>query len=594
MSIIKLLISSMYYLIYMTLEKWMNPIFVLGVASAGMYGWHICKKNVSIKFAWKKLLLLLVFILYVGITVCAYINGVDKGILSNSLRVIYYAGMLGAGVGIGNDLGMAIRQKKFRVRTLDIKAWKKMRNIGISIYAVSLVPLALISPYIFPKADDFSFGYHAHRAWEATGSLLEVVKAAYTMIVEAYFDWQGTYSSIFLMAIQPAVFDERLYAIVPFIFIGIITLSSYFFWKTVFVDWLHADKVMSQVFIWIYVIFIIQRVPDSQSAFIWYNGATHYITSHGAMLCLLAFMIRLCLGKRQWSNWMGAAFMAFYVAGGNYVTAVSMLLICLTILFAVAVIKAWKRYKAVVGICIVYILSLLLNVLAPGNFIRKDRYEGYGIIRAFVLAFVKALEYMFGTWMHWSIVLLILILMPVLWYLVQKTEFQFQYPALVVVYSWCYMASLFFTPLYTLGIVDVGRFQNVMFIHWMTVLLFDIAYVMGWIQRMYDSKDAYGLVVSSEQKYVGCVLGVFMVFMALSMLAEPERYTSLYAMETLLDPQLEQYGEEYWNMVEILNSEEKNVEIQDFSYIPKYFDVSLRNEGLKLFYGKDSIVVKEP
>ena len=195
--------------------------------------------------------------------------------------------------------------------------------------------------------------------------------------------------------------------------------------------------------------------------------------------------------------------------------------------------------------------------------------------------------------MHWSVVLLALLLIPILWRLVRKTEFQFKYPVLVIAYSWCYMASLFFTPLYTLGVVDVGRFQNVMFIHWITILLFDIAYILGWIQRKYDLKDIY-VLVKSERKYIGSILGFFVVFMALSMLAEPDRYTSLYAMETYLDPHLEQYEEEYWNMVKILNSEEKNVEIQDFSYIPEYFDVSLRNEGLKLFYSKDSVVVKEP
>ena len=45
-------------------------------------------------------------------------------------------------------------------------------------------------------------------------------------------------------------------------------------------------------------------------------------------------------------------------------------------------------------------------------------------------------------------------------------------------------------------------------------------------------------------------------------------------------------------MVEVLDGDDKIVEIQDFSYIPPLFDVSLRHEGLKLFYSKEEVRIK--
>jgi len=469
--------------------------------------------------------------------------------------------------------------------------WRKIKCGFVSLYVVALIPFIGIAPYIFPKADDFSFGYHAHIAWEKTGSLLEVIKAAFVMIEEAWFDWQGTYSSIFFMAVQPAVFDERLYGIVPFLFIGIITIASYFLIKTILVDWLKADKLLSQVCIWLYIFMVIQRMPDAQAAFVWYNGAIHYIMTHGVLLCAIAFTIRGILKRSPWS-WLGACLCTIYVGGANYVTAVGSLLICLTVLFGILVTKTWKKYKGVIGICCVYFIAMAVNFIAPGNFNKKGSLKGYGIIQAFFMAFKESLEYMLGEWMHWSLIMLILLLVPVVWHIVSKIEYDFKYPVLVIGYSWCYMASLFFAPLFTLGEVEVGRFLNVMFLQWVLLLMFNIFYVTGWIQQKYDMKVS-DVIGQKEKRYVwGICLASFLCFI-LCIKAEPQKYASVYAMNTWMDPQLEQYEEEYWAMVEVLNSDAREVEIKDFTYIPELFDVPLRHEGLCLYYDKENVIVNE-
>lgn len=585
---LKILILSIYYLIYLTMEAWMTSLFVIAMLSAGVIGFFQ-KRGISCN-VWKKILFIMTVLLYVGIVFWTYTGNISEvGVLGNVLRILFYAGTLVVVMGVGNEIKVRL-QEGTALNSLEIKNWKPMRWMCSGLYLGSLIPLALIAPYVYPKADDFSFGYHAHRAWEATGSLVEVFKAAIVMIEEAYFDWQGTYTSVFLMSIQPAVFDERLYRIVPFLFVGMITVASYFFWRTVLIEWLHADKVLSQVAIGVYIIFVIQRMPDSQSAFIWYNGAVHYITSHCMVLCMMAFMLKIYLGKWNWYIWLGAALSAFYVGGGNYVTAIGTLLICLTVFFIVLLTKTWKKYKDILAICLVYFLALSLNILAPGNFNKKEMTEGYNIIEAFFRAFMESIDYMLGKWMHWSVIILVLIMIPILWHIVRKAEYEFKYPMLVLGYSWCYIASLFFMPLYTISIVEVGRFQNVMFMQWIIWLLVDIAYVLGWLQRRYKT-DSVQIIVRNEKKYMIGVLSVAFIFMTLSALAEPQKYTSVYAMETWMDPQLATYEEEYWNMVEILNNEERVVEIQDFSYIPEYFDVALRNEGLKLFYDKDKVIV---
>ena len=129
-----------------------------------------------------------------------------------------------------------------------------------------------------------------------------------------------------------------------------------------------------------------------------------------------------------------------------------------------------------------------------------------------------------------------------------------------------------------------------MFMQWILLLLFDIGYIIGWIQK-HDKQGSFNGIIKSEKRYVGSVCMIACICLILGIKCEPQKYTAVISMSTFLDPQLTTYSTEYWNMVQILDGEAKEVEINDFSYIPKYFDVPLRHEGLKLFYDKDEVKV---
>lgn len=45
MNIIKLPILSAYYFIYLTMEKWVNPILVITAIIVGILGWHAFGKT---------------------------------------------------------------------------------------------------------------------------------------------------------------------------------------------------------------------------------------------------------------------------------------------------------------------------------------------------------------------------------------------------------------------------------------------------------------------------------------------------------------------------------------------------------------------
>lgn len=595
--IIKTLVVSVYYLIYLSMDVWVNMWFFCFLGIAALTGIVLAGKKKEIGRKYLYTLIGGAVILYIPVVVHVFRAGTlgkyfDKGILSWIYYLIAFIFVLQTSNLIWTNIVFS-KQKDYGQNNTAI--YKKIRITIQFLWTAGLIPVLMISPYIFPRADDYSFGYHCHLAWTRTGSFLEVLKAAVVMIDEAYFDWQGTYSSIFMMAMQPAVFDESFYRIVPIFFMVIITGSSYFFLKTVLIDWLKADDEISKVCIWVYILLVTQCVPVIQSAYFWYNGAVHYIASHCMELCFMAFLIRLYLGKRKWTDYAGCIISAIYTGGGNLVTAIGTLLLTLTIGVLILITKTWKKNKVFLIMCFVYWCALAVNIAAPGNYSRLGNSSSMGIPAAFVKAFISSAGKLFGEWMHWTVIMTIVLLLPFLWKVAAQIKFTFPCPVIAVGYSWGYLASLFFSPLFAAGRVDAGRYENVMFLQAIMLLLFDITYVMGWLQRKYRVADRE-YFVSNEKKYLAAVSACIGICLVLGYLAEPTHYLSFGCMETLKDKvALEEYAADFWENVEIFNTGENNLTVNSLDNIPDFIEAKeteVWHSGVKLFYQFDGLDFK--
>ena len=240
-------------------------------------------------------------------------------------------------------------------------------------------------------------------------------------------------------------------------------------------------------------------------------------------------------------------------------------------------------------------VALAINLLAPGNFNKMGMHEGMNIVSAFVLAFKMSVQYIFGKWMHWTVFLAIAICIPVMWKIVAEAQFSFSYPLIFVGYSWCYMASMFFTPLFTLGHINVGRFQNVMFLQAVLWILLDIGYIFGWVQKKYIGGKSVAICTNERKYYLVCLLlGIGMA--GLSFVAEPEKYTSVHAACTLFDENLYEYAEDYWYNIDVLKTNEREVVLRDLANIPAILnpeECEAWYSGLRLFYDKDKIYFEE-
>lgn len=597
---VKNTVVAFYYTIYLCLEKWSTfPVILCFIISA-IAG--TLSKNALCK-SWKSLLGISVSIwaallLSAEIYVYTY-QSIPVGEYTFWMQLEYWIGNCFIFFFCSNflknhkELWLKAEKETEQNSTMG----KKCGIILLIIYAVSLIPILMVGRYAFPQADDYSFGYHCHQAWVDSHSIMAVIKAAYSMVLEAYFDWQGSFSSIFVMSLQPAVFHKSYYFIVPYIMVGFLTISGWFFFRTIMVKLLKMDKNITGCIALAYVLLVVQYLPSKACGIYWFNGAVHYIIAHSIALMLVACLLYLIyIPYHKWYLILGIV-TAFYTGGTNYVTIVSMLFLLGSIVLWRVLVERQNLNGSAWLVVFIYIGSFILNVIAPGNYLRMEGVEGAGLLMSFPLAFKEALFYLPKHYMHWSIWIYICFLIPLFWNGLRKVQMSFYNPMIMILYSWCFMASMFYTPIFTIGNVNVSRFQNIIYITWVLWITIDLAYLIGWLQRLDLFENMY-LMSKANNRYFYCLSIAFVVLICLSCKAEPEKNTSFFAWNTLQNIETIKCYQTYQEDVEILErSRGSKARIKQLKNPPQLFvspDIETWSSGLRSFYGLTELeILKE-
>ena len=84
---------------------------------------------------------------------------------------------------------------------------------ALVLLAVLLVPMLMIAQYDVPINDDYSYGQNTVRVWNSTRDVAAVLKAALQMVRFVYYNWQGSYSAVFLMSLQPGIFGIQAFGV---------------------------------------------------------------------------------------------------------------------------------------------------------------------------------------------------------------------------------------------------------------------------------------------------------------------------------------------------------------------------------------------
>lgn len=474
---------------------------------------------------------------------------------------------------------------------LDRIPMRRMAVYAGILFVLSLIPLLLLGRYNVMCIDDYDYGRRIHDTWMATGSLRQSVQAAWQQNMEFYQDWQGTYISCFLMGLCPMNFNYETAGVVPILMIGMFTVSTYLLGRQILCKWMGVDKSGSG-FVMFMLLFMFYQVMEAPfEGIYWYNGATHYVLMQSVwFFALTSISAGLWAQKKSKEIFLCviAAILAVIVGGGNLVTGLQAeIVMALLIIYAAAVNR--KKIAAAVIPFMTGSVGFLFNVLAPGNVRRGelDTDVGYSAVMSIILSFYHAVAFMIR-WTPIFVIVIWMMLLPVLWKFVKRSDKTFRHPVWVTFGAVCVIAAMFTPTLYAVGMVGLSRVDNIIQMTYYLCILTVTAYWLGYFAHRDSAGDPDTVVtIDTENLRTGDVFGLFLekagvkmtaacfliLFVIWICTADKNTYTSISALRSLVKGEAQTFYAEAMERHEIyIDDTITDVELQPYSAVPALFD----------------------
>lgn len=472
-----------------------------------------------------------------------------------------------------------INQMMQKFRSLSLNG--RLCLIMSIIFIFSLIPLLHIGLYAHAAGDDYAYGLAAHLCWKETHSLPAVIQTVFENTKSYYQTWQGTWSSIFLMSLQPSVFSERLYCLTAPLMLSMLIGSHFMFFHVLFTRYLRLARSL-RINLTLAVLFLSTQILDSgKSAFFWYNGAIHYVFMHSCMIFLIGLLL-LSLRLRSKSGVsLGIFFscvLAFIISGSNYVTA---LLTPVLIVFLCFLFLLFQDRKGLLCLLPLFfaLAGLGINVLAPGNAIRiSTQIDSMNPVEAVYYSFLYAIEGM-GAWTTVYLIFFALLLFPFLFAALYRVTFDFPLPGLVSGFSFCFVAASYTPSLYSMGhVIIFDRTLNIMRMFYYLLFFLNLVYLTGWLAKLCQRYDFFAyfpeLFKRLKEHFVrSFTLTMVAFFLCLLLFSNKDKVTTLSAVHSLWKGDARSYHEESLNRITLISVEGTDeVWVPNFSVCPPLLD----------------------
>lgn len=500
-------------------------------------------------------------------------------------------------------------------------AYSKLSVVGINIayilaLCVVLLPLLLVAGYNYPSADDWSFGHNTYWAISAGGGPVEFIKALFQTVSEYYMGWEGRFSIAFLGALQPGIWGEEFYCIVPWIMLGGLVLGE----MTLVAGFLRAENKAAK-WLWIPIIVpsLIMQIlytPNTVESFYWYNGSVNYTFIFS--LSMVLFTLFLKLASEDMKGWRRGictvltSLMAILIGGNNFSTSLSSLLsmVILCVLFFVFKRNSFYRtwyLPLLTGV------SIIVSILAPGNSVRlNSNFEGETTGMAFKaigMSLVRSFTNIYS-WTNIKIILMLLLIVPFAWMAVKYIKYDFRFPALFTILTFGVYASQITATLYVDGTTGGGRMAAILYYSYHIWMVGNICYWVGWIRRKYvnwqvpvkNIVERTGAFVRRFILLYCALIGVLLVGIIYS--NDMKEISSYKAYRDWRQGWAQQYAKEWDARLEVLKDPSvTEVVFEPLSVYPEsYMYTDLQDEkgytwvntDCATYYSKESIIVVNP
>ena len=388
---------------------------------------------------------------------------------------------------------------------------KNIFYIILIFFILSVIPLYVIGMYAHPSVDDYYYGTETVQVWNETHSFASVVKCSFDEMIKTYNIWQGNFSAIFLMRLQPGIFGEQYYFIAPLILLSAYMGFSIFFFYTALKKIFKADSYLAAT-VGICLTFVsMQLCATPSDSFYWYNGAIYYTFFYSLMLFLFALLIRMRTTKAAGTIILTAisSVSAFLIGGSNYTTALFMCIILALTAGAAVYSVMMKKNKVIrpyhmaayIIVALAAMLGLFISMAAPGNALRQQSVGGStGIVKTFVYTFAFG-GYSIAKVLNAPCLIFFICMIPVFYRIARRSGFTYRYPLLVAVFTFGLYCSMGTPVFYAQGLRMPYRMMNIIFFAAYVLITFNLIYFLGWIGNKFESKTFKQLIGGITASY---------------------------------------------------------------------------------------------
>ncbi|MEG1884110.1 MAG: hypothetical protein RRZ24_07345 [Clostridia bacterium] len=473
---------------------------------------------------------------------------------------------------------------------------KALALLLIAALLISLVPLYGAAAYSKPGVDDYRYGRTTHIVWEDTHNWMAVLAEAGRVASNTYQQWQGSYAAIFLMALQPGIFQTNVYGLTTAFLLTGLVIALLWFVYTVLTNLMETDWTQSMSIATLVAISCVQLLPSPVEGYFWFNGGVYYTFFFSLSLIAATLLIRR-EQKKTVAQCVLLPLLMTLLAGGNLVTG---LLCCVALSLYVVQSSIRRRHDVLTLVLWILLVGLFMaNALAPGNSVRQAEHasESLSPLSAILAAMVDTMKYV-GQWLTEPVTFLAFASLPLLWQMTGRATFQFRMPLVMLVASFLLLAAGFTPTEYALGFAGEARLIDIQFYLFVLLLYGNLIWMVGWLRQHFGTERVY------VRRTVAIALTVVCLSITGITALRSRNIASVSAVRILYNGSARSYAETWEKRYAMLNDAEPVVILPRLSHqppllcmmdiVPNESDENYwYNQQLETYYGKKQ-VLREP
>lgn len=475
----------------------------------------------------------------------------------------------------------------------------------VAVLLAVLLPYFLCAPYARQSADDWSYGWEVYNIVKNGGSFFACVAASFDNVIDAYFNWEGRFFSIFLFAFSPANWKESYYAIVPFILI-----LSQIFGQFLFC-FLFLGKKARKFIPFILIPALVMQflyIGDVSQVYFWYDGGIAYTFEQGLAYAQWGILLMLAFGEVKGKKkiivlGVVSSVLAFLLSGGNYASALSTFCI-MGLIECVLFFKDRSRFFRILPMFVLGIVGLSISILSPGNMQRLNQnFEGEtnGVFSSIFVSLGNTALNIYSWFVFNKGWLIVLMAVPAVILISKELNLKIKHPFIILFLTYGIYATEMVANVYVEGNSGGWRNGAILYGSYYVFLIFNMICICSWlINRIHLSDKTFGYVTKYGIPVGASIFGLMLVMILVS--GEYKTTASYTAYRDYRQGIAREFARQWDERFEILRDDSVTDPVFHQLTEPRcvtleYTDLQLPdgyawvNEACRNYYGKNSITV---